>query len=112
MADCRNPNRNPWEVVPKYGYYFLGSEFWINTYTLKEVIRINKETLPAVFGRFYSENFPATVCDYERTATYNFTATMTGYWLYEQFDDMLYEWSLRSGFDRQQFYDEYEKIFE
>jgi len=110
LTDCRFVEGNSREVIPKYGYYFLGTEFWVNITLLKEVIRVNKVEIPSVFGRFYSENFPASVCNWERLGTYNNVAAMTGYWAYDEFCEMFEEWCGRANFDAEVFYDEFKRL--
>lgn len=111
MSDCRNVTPNGNEIVPKYGYYYLGTIFWANTALIREAVRQDSNgEYPKIFGRFYSENFPATVIKWEKAATYNNVAAATGYWLYEQFDPMFLEWCDRSEFNPDVFYKEFEKI--
>lgn len=109
MADCRDVTPNSWEIIPKYGYYFLGSIYWANISILREVIK-RDGTEPPMFGRFYSENFPASCVNWDMTATACDTACKTGYWLYDNFDGMFNEWCERTGYDRKEFDDAYAEI--
>ena len=110
FADCRESELKSWEIVPKYKYYYLGTEFWINISLLKEAVRCNGNNYPKIFGRFYSENFPASVCPIEKASTFSETPVQSGYWLYDQFDEMFTEWCGRAYFNTDTFYNEFNKI--
>ena len=110
LTDCRSTKGREWEIIPKFGFYFLGSIFWVNITAMKESMRILETEIPPMFGRFYSENFPASVVNWERIATTRNFAACTGFYMYEQFNEFFDKWCSESGYEKETFEKAYEEI--
>ncbi len=109
MTDCRYTDGRPNEVLPFNRYYYLGSIFWTNVSTLKDVMKTRNIEKPRMIGRFFSENFPGNTISYELVATTCYVAATTGWDPYSQFDQLLEEWCSRSEMSMEEFDNEYEK---
>ena len=110
LTDCRHAKYLPHEVFPLNKFYFLGSIFWVNVTMLREIMRTRGIDTPPLANRYYSENFPGNVVNYELAATARYVAATTGWDCYSQFDGLLAEWCERSGESVEEFNVEYEKI--
>lgn len=110
LTDCRATNGLSYEVLPFNKFYFLGSIFWTNVTLLREVMRTRGITPPKLANRFYSENFPGNVINYELISTYGFVSAERGWDCYTQFNGLLEEWCGRSGNSIEEFNAEFEKV--